>query len=117
MSDKLKESDLNHFTGSDVLYPHPSGVFFTDGLHHVAETAGAFWLIDAIGSYQNRLRHEEFQLWILTVDLDKHTAVLTCASDSGVPPLITQEIEFTDFPLAEIKMYVEHDVLCLPSER
>jgi hypothetical protein len=121
------QAALPHFTGSENFYRHPlSGLIYTDGIQYLAENAGngAYWLIDAIGSYQRdqkvrgNPRLMEFQLWELKLN-GKGGAVLTCREDSGKgnPPKITQEIEYTDFPLDEIKLYVENNTLCLPSER
>jgi len=36
--------------------------------------------------------------------------------DTDSPILAKQEIEYTDFPLDEIKMYCENRVIFLPSE-
>jgi hypothetical protein len=89
----------------------------------LAEKAGAVWLIDAIASHQPKvLRNkmlQEFQLWTLKVK-DK-TAVLTCQEDTGTKNIVKQEIEYTDFPLEEITLYVEpmgngQFCLLLPSE-
>lgn len=44
-----------------------------------------------------------------------NSAVLTCERDTD-EPMITQEIPFTDFPLAEITLYLCDGVLLLPSE-
>src|SRR5262245_18551467 len=96
---------------------------YTEGVKYLAEQAGAYWLIDAIASYQSQprfVRNErlrELQLWRLIVRLDR-TALLTWSEDSPVEQHLvsTQEIEFTDFPLDELTLYVEGDVLLLPSE-
>jgi hypothetical protein len=93
---------------------------YTQGVLFLAENAGAHWLIDLIASHQldKRLRTEDFQLWTLTVRSDK-TASAEVFRDSGQPPLLFQEIEYTDFPVelaAEIKLYVRDGVLMLPSE-
>jgi hypothetical protein len=113
------EHDLRQFTGSENVYKNFTGLRYTDGVKYLAEKAGAYWLIDAIGSYQRdkRLqieRLQEFQLWTLTVK--ENVGLLQCFEDSGVPATLEQEIEFTDFPLPEIKLYVEGGVLLLPSE-
>ena len=108
---------------SDNYYAHwTRRLKYTDGVKYLAEKAGAYWLIDAIASYQGqkRLRTErlqEFQLWGLKVDVD-HTpmAVLTCRQDTDYKPVVTQEIEYTDFPLDSIELYVEGGVLLLKSE-
>jgi hypothetical protein len=70
----------------------------------------------------------DFQLWLLVVG-DSHEfikpearnmAVLTCWEDTpvlGVKPAVSQEFLFTDFPMSEIKIYLENKVLLLPDER
>jgi hypothetical protein len=53
MSQKtLTKSDLAQFTGSEQWYRHGlvRKVLFTDGAKYVADTAGAYWLIDEIAS-------------------------------------------------------------------
>lgn len=110
----MKESDLNHFCGSEVVYRHTLGrLLYTEGIQYMAKNAGAYWLIDAIASYQPQLTREDFQLWELEVTGSQ--AVLTCRSDSGREPLVKQEIEYTDFPFS-IKLYVCNGTLMLPGE-
>lgn len=115
----LNKDNLGYFTGSENFYKHRmSGLIYTDGIHYIAEhggTNGAYWLIDLIGSYQRQLKGEEFQLWTLKVNDKK--AVITCQSDSDMPNLVEQHIEYTDFDLKELKLYVENNCCCLPSER
>ncbi len=41
---------------------------------------------------------------------------LTCREDAGKKPLVTQSIEFSDFPLAYIKIRLINEVALLPSE-
>ena len=88
----------------------------------MAEVGGAYWLIDAIASYQpdKRIRNnpelKAFQVWKLAVHEDKGGATLTMRGDSGQPVIITQKIEYTDFPLPEIILWVCDDTLMLPSE-
>ncbi|REJ65650.1 MAG: hypothetical protein DWQ31_17065 [Planctomycetota bacterium] len=118
----LSETDLAMFTGGDEVYRHSlSGLLYTQGIQYMAEHVGAYWLIDAIASYQRDRRITgnrelmEFQLWELTVSGSE--AVLTCKADSDRDPAITQEIPFTDFPLSQMTIYVENNTICLPSER
>lgn len=109
----LKESDLNHFTGTEQ-YKRWSILFqrmvLTDGAHYVAEKAGAFWLMDAIASHQPKIlknkdqRLKTLQIWELSVK--DNAAVLTCCADTGTKPAVKQKIEYTDFPLPSIKFYV-----------
>lgn len=125
-------SQLRHFNGTNSYYKHLLGFQYTDGIKFLAEQAEAYWLLDAIGSYQYKLRQDpmlrDFQIWLLVVG-DGHNfikpkagnkAVLTCWEDTprlGVKPAVSQQIEYTDFPLPEIKLYFESKVLILPSER
>ena len=117
---KLTESDLAQFSGTDNWYEHQSRMLYTDGVKFMAERGGAYWLIDAIASYQRdrriRTNHMllEFQLWELKVKDNK--ATLTLRTDTGEPATITQRIPYTDFPLESIKLYVENNTLLLPSE-
>jgi hypothetical protein len=114
---------LAHCCGSENWYQHWMNARFryTDGVKLLADRAGAYWLLDAIVSHQTskQIRSskslQEFQLWELKVNADQ-SCVLTCRVDSDMPPVVAQSIEYTDFPLDYIKMYVEDGVILLPSE-
>lgn len=80
----------------------------------MAKKYGAYWLIDLIASYQYKLTNEQFQLWELTLDAENGCKV-TCKADSDLPNMIVQKIPYTDFP-ENIKLYVSHNTLMLPSE-
>jgi hypothetical protein len=112
---------LAGFTGTMEHYRHWTGhLVYTDGVKFLAENAGhgAYWLLDAIASYQPECQKDamlrDFQVWTLTVAPNK-SAVLKCERDTNDVAL-TQTIEFTDSPLPEIKLYVQNGVLMLPSE-
>ena len=117
--DELQAS-LDHFIGGGDQYRHWTGLRYTEGIHPLAETAGAFWLIDAIASYQRtpkirrNSRLQVFQLWRLVVA--DSSAVLDCREDSGCRSVVRQNIEYTDFPLPEFSCYVCHGVLMLKNE-
>ncbi|MEM9946924.1 MAG: DUF6876 family protein [Cyanobacteria bacterium P01_D01_bin.36] len=116
-------ADLRQFSGTTQWHRWSSltNLVCTDGAKYLAEEAGAYWLLDAIASHQNAhvlrdsLRLQELQVWLLSVNADK-SCRLTCAEDSDVAPVFVQAIEFTDFPLQEIKLYVCNNVVLLPSE-
>jgi len=111
------ELNLAQFTGTAHWYKHLSGMLYTDGVEYVAEHAGAYWWIDLVGSYQyGKVAKMPFQVWTLTVDLEKQTAVATMKEDSHTPVLIRQEIEFTDFPLAKFECWVCDGTMLLKSE-
>ena len=118
----LTEVTLACFTGAEIKFKHWLGkIEYTEGIKFLADKAQAYWLIDAIVSYQSKSLLQqypeltEFQLWQLEVNEDK-TAVLTCRADSGCEPIIVQHIELTTFPLQSIKFYLCHQVLMLTSE-
>lgn len=113
----LTQEELNGFIGTELYYKHWLGRgCYTDGVQHMAERAGAHWLIDAVYSYQckEKIKVIPFQLWELKVE--NKTAVLTMKEDTNEPELVRQEIEYTDFPLDYIKLYLIDEVLLLPSE-
>ena len=95
----------------DELFWHwTHRLVFTAGVKHIADTAGAYWLIDAVASYQadRRVQGEEFQTWTLKVNPDK-SATLTMTDGNDGPPRITQHIEFTDYAdsgESECELYV-----------
>ncbi len=82
----------------------------------MAEAGGAYWLLDAIVSHQHdvRVRSQAFQVWTLRVAHDR-SAVLTC-EDGGHGLIASQAIAFTDFPLPEITLWLQNDVIFLPGE-
>ena len=107
----LTEQELRQFTGTEQWYKHYLGGLYTDGVQYMAGKAGAFWLLDVIFSYR---RKEPFQIWTLKVK--DRVGVVTMREDTGQPVKVRQEIPYTDFPLAEIKLYLIDGVLLLPSE-
>lgn len=115
----LDISQLFNFTGTErwhklsALFPK---MLLTDGAKYVAENAGdagAYWLMDAIASYQPQLQAmnslKDFQLWTLEVDTKSKSATLCCRADSDQLPVVTQPIGYTDFDLPELRMY------CMPA--
>ena len=143
IDEQVKEfkRDLGYFTGTEqwtryaCLCPHI--VLLTDGALYIAEHGGedgnsAYWLIDAIASYQGEaaLKHHAFQVWKLSVlppdpeippmsvaavlrskqpaDKDRNShrhAVLTC-TNGDEKQLARQEIDLTDFlPIGEVTIY------------
>lgn len=129
MTKTLKQSDLDQFTGSEIWYKVAIAprYLYTQGVKHVADAGGAYWLIDAIAIAQSqpRVRREEFQLWVLDAPLPAviddddsmfRSGSLTCDDGNG-NIVFTQRIEYTDFPLDKVTIYFENNTLYLPSER
>ena len=92
---KLTKADLQQFTGTDHYYRHSINrhVLFTDGVKHLADKAGAYWLLDEIALIQRYNRR---------------------VGNGNV--VFSKNIEFTDFPLDEVKLWFANDVIYLPSE-
>lgn len=129
--DELTEA-IERFTGSEEFYRHPIGEFiYTEGVRYIAETCGAYWLLDLIGSHQIGIqrRHGEqaFQCWRLVPppSFAEKACIAECHSDceddgtfSDAHLLARQRIDYTDFPLAvNLKLYFENNTLMLPGER
>lgn len=121
----MTEHDLRQFTGSTEkhnlsLMCKRLKVFCSDGVKYLAEKGEAFWLVDAILSHFPRANKipqlkDDMQFWHLKVD-EKKQAVLYCTDGRTDKHLIEQKIPFTDFPLAEVKLYLANGMLYLPSE-
>jgi len=119
----LTETDLNRFTGTECYYAYLVGLKLTDGVKFMADEAGAYWLLDIIASYQceAKIRREPFQVWELKLSPDnaatgKHQAVVTMKTDSDRPLMVKQQIEYTDFPLDSITLFLIDGVILLTSE-
>ena len=118
--------NLDQFSSTENYYTNPFYPFlYTDGVKYVAENGKAYWLLDAIASWQSETKIKDnfdlsqIQFWKLKVSPD-NSAILICEWDTN-EPVITQKIPFTDFPLPEITLYLcdmgtGQGVLILPSE-
>ena len=88
----------------------------TDGVRMVAEKAGAFWLVDAIGSYQMNPEVKTLAIQFWTLEVEDNKAVLYCTEDTGRPRIVEHEIKYTDFPDGKWKFYVQQGLIMLPEE-
>ena len=119
------QAALQNFTGTEryhrfnALMPN---VLLTDGVKFLAENAGAYWLLDVIGSYLPKLRQAGENFGVARYAGTPGGSGLFSITDD-VPAHETyamQTVEFSDFPLDEIKLYVSFDgeywVILLPGE-
>ena len=109
--------ELAMHIGSECCFRHWTGrLVYTEGVQFLAREARAYWLIDLATSWMldPRVGREEFVVWKLTVKPD-HTAI-AIADDGNGNELARQVIEYTDFPLEEISLYLTNSTLLLPSE-
>ncbi|MEP3480185.1 MAG: DUF6876 family protein [Fuerstiella sp.] len=125
------KTNLKQFTGDIGRYQHSfyPQLVYTPGIQYLAETAGAYWLIDVIASHLNSSAFQrvvqqdrrilDLHFWNLTVS-DDSSGLVTARVDSGEEASIKQRIPFTDFPLKSIDLWVAFDgrslTLYLPSE-
>jgi hypothetical protein len=115
----LNEADLRQFTGTVQWRRHSLArdITFTDGVKYVADEGGAYWLLDRIAlanMFNHVVQKEEFQVWKLKVALD-NSAVLACEDGNG-NKVHSEKIDFTDFPLPEVKLWFSNKTILLPSE-
>ena len=115
---------LTGFRGSQTFYTHQllqMRIKLTEGVMFLVREAECTWLIDAIASYQPEIKKsgnemlQGFQIWELTRE-QECKFLLICKEDSETPPSYSQEIEFSDFPLDKIKLWLCNTTLLLPSE-
>ena len=111
--------DLAQFTGSQTFFRHAlsGGCVYSEGVQYLAETAAAYWLLDAIlcpQPHHDVLRTAAFQVWTLTVREDR-SASLICNDDDG-QDLYVHVIPWTDFPLVTVTLWFADGTLYLPSE-
>lgn len=124
----LAASDLTQFCGTINYWRHSNGIYpflHTDGVQYVAQYGGAYWLLDVIASWQvdtivkTDAKLKEIQFWTLTVQKD-NSAMLHCERDTD-DVVVSQRIEYTDFPIPEIRFYLvnmwcywEYEQKCQP---
>lgn len=118
------QDHLAHFHGSATLTRHGlvRSVLMTEGIVFLAQAAAAHWLTDAIASYVHhpKASAEQFQAWHLAVDTATRRATLAMTDGNSDQPIITQELDYTDFPLDEIAIWLVAEgtrwIMMLPSE-
>ena len=115
----LDKTILALFTGSDTCYRHglARNIVYTEGAKYIADTAGAYWLLDDIAFAQlgeAAVSAEEFQVWRLAVN-DDGTATLTCEDGNG-RTVYTKALEFTDFPQEGVTLWFANRTIYLPTE-
>ena len=137
MTPKELKDTLNTFTGTEGYHRFSilfRNVLLTDGAHFLADEAGAYWLMDVIASHLSKVPAEEHltiahlsvhpERWAtfrLLGDIDeKRDEYGRLESVEFIDTYAEQHIDYTDFPLDEIKLYVVrqdwHWVVLLPSE-
>jgi hypothetical protein len=134
-TDSNLTTELRQFTGTEQL-TRWSILFrrhvLTDGALYLAKKAGAFWLMDIVGSVQHlaRLKAEDLQTWRILVfdgrlpvpaefrgegeisESPNGGAVVWATGRSG-ETIYQQWVPYTDFPLGTFKGNVKEDAFLL----
>lgn len=114
----LDPTTLAQFTGTVHYYRLHRRCLLTDGAKYLADTAGAYWLMDAAYSHLESLGTEDGFVLIRLV-VSGCRAVLTLEDGNG-HVRARQHIPYTDFPVEQQVVFACWDgqywVLMLPSE-
>lgn len=121
--------EVSHFHGSESCYKlRGTNLHYSEGVQEVANKYQSYWFLDLIASYQTHLKNVDFQQWKLERDYSftiieevknitqrKDSFVVTC-DDGNNNILITQHIEFSDFEFDQYKVWIQNEMIHLPSE-
>jgi hypothetical protein len=105
---------LKHHFCSDEFFEYHYGLIISEGAKAMADQFQCYWFLDIVASYYPELKKEEFQVWKLK-KLADGSAVVQC-TDGNDNLLKVQEIPYTDFKADEATLWVEGNVILLPSE-
>ena len=109
-------SELEQFTGTTRYYKSGLGsLLLTEGVHYLRERLECYWLIDVVESYQPRLRDTPFQVWSIGVRQNR-SALVEMREDTGLEPIVQQNIPYTDFKLKQYEFLCIDRVVLLKSE-
>lgn len=103
--------------GSENFYQNKfSPIIYTDGVKDMAESCGAYWLIDLVISHQfrKRVKLEAFQVWKL--NRVKDDAFQIQATDGNDKQIASQQIPFSDFRYDIATLWLVNGCLMLPNE-
>lgn len=120
MSDQQLEMELQYFIGTAAYHRFSSimrNFLLTDGAQHLADNGRCYWLMDLIASHGASYKGESFVAVKVTRKGEGVDVVIT---DGNYRELAKQEVEYSDFPLDEITLFVvaqdEYKVIMLASE-
>ena len=116
--EELQET-LACFIGTFAYHTHKIGdlkLLLTDGCDYIRREAESYWLFDSILAHQmdKTVRELYHQVWRLKKQPDE-TWQLIC-EDGNNNFIVTQKIQFSDFSLPEITIWIIDGVAMLPGE-
>lgn len=120
LSNAELQAALRHFSGTEQYYKTGFKTKCTDGVYFLAENAACYWLLDIIDSVAP---FSDFAIAELTISKSENGRKGKVVIDNGHDKRTKeyklfhmQDIEYTDFPLETIKLYVQDGIILLPSE-
>ncbi len=118
MKPKFNPADLAHFTGTERYYRLNRKCLITDGAKYLADTAEAYWLLDAAASYLIELGTSDWFVLVRLCVKDSRAELTLEDGNGGIRA--RQQIPYTVFPTEQQVLYAnwdgEHWVIMLPSE-
>jgi hypothetical protein len=115
------ERNLSYYTGTDGYHRFNGNILLTDGVKYMAEACQAYWFLDIIWSVLSTSKIiNDYDRIFCKLEMTSEDTAIVSLDDGNKNILYFQRIDFTDFPLKEIKLFAfqdgEHRVLLLPSE-
>lgn len=113
------KTELAQFTGTEQYYFNPlyPDLRYTDGTKYLAEKAGAYWLLDIIGTEYFPKQAEGVWDTMVVIKMAVANDQMQITVTDGDYNIYTERlIEFTDFPEGEWALWLVDGVLILPSE-
>jgi hypothetical protein len=115
---KDNPSDLNEFIGTEQYHKNANmvGMYYTDGVKHMAQSRDAYWLLNLIyirSRHVKAISQEPFITAELSVEDDSAVLVFT---DGNNNILHAEDIEYTDYPDEGVCLWLVDGILLLPSE-
>lgn len=109
--------ELAQFIGSDQHHYNPlyRWMNYTDGVRYFANKAGAFWLLDVIGTELHKLANAHDFLSITFSVYADGLAYIT-VTDGDNLELWKKWLDYTDCPVGTWKFFLTNNVLMLTSE-
>jgi hypothetical protein len=119
-------SELKHFTGSEQFFKHGMNrkLIYTEGVRHLAEKAGCYWLIDdvAIVLLPALLKKHKDYFYSIQLFVQRDCSAVVTIGDGNGNTHLDHKVKWTDFPIIgeAVKFFLyeseDHYCLMLPSE-
>ncbi len=107
--------ELVQFNGTENYIKNFTGLYYTDGVEYLAERAGAYWLIDLIGSHLPSVKQVADDFFSVSVEVHKdyscnvlinHEVYSSITNEMTQPTVASQNIGFTDLPEGEYSFFL-----------